>query len=417
MSAPSQPMRRNAQVLALIGSGHAVSHFYLLALPPLFPLLRQDLDASYAALGLLVTLFNVATGLAQIPAGFLVDRFGARRLLLWGLAVMGAAISALGLAPGYAAMLILVVVAGIGNSVLHPADYAILSASVNRGWLGRAFSIHTFAGNVGFMLAPAGMIGMTALLGWRGALTCAGLIAFAVVAAMAVHRDLLQDDAARAPAGDQKTNGSAAGRDLLLSAPILLLFLFYTLIAMFTSGVQSFSVTALHGLQDTSLTLANVVLTGFLIASAIGVLLGGVIADRTKRYALITVAAFGGSASLVLAVGMVPLPALVIMGLFVVIGLLQGSVRASRDMMVRRVTPAGATGRVFAFVMTGLNVGAAITPVLFGLLLDLGEPRLVFLLLGGFLIAAAGVAVVVQAAIASHARTRSDQSALGNSAR
>ena len=156
-------MRRNVQVLALIGSGHAVSHFYSLALPPLFPLLRDQLDVSYAALGLLVTMFNVATGAAQVPAGFLVDRFGARRLLLLGLAIMGAAMTALGFAPTYGLMLVLVAAAGIGNSVFHPADYAVLSASVDRAWLGRAFGIHTFTGNIGFMLAPAGMIALTAL--------------------------------------------------------------------------------------------------------------------------------------------------------------------------------------------------------------------------------------------------------------
>src|SRR5690606_19860220 len=142
--AAPRAMRRNLQVLALIGSGHGVSHFYMLALPPLFPLLRAELDVSYAALGLLVTMFNVATGAAQIPAGFLVDRFGARRLLLLGLAIMGTAMTALGFAPTYWLMLALVAAAGIGNSVFHPADYAVLSTSVERAWLGRAFSIHTF---------------------------------------------------------------------------------------------------------------------------------------------------------------------------------------------------------------------------------------------------------------------------------
>ena len=170
-------MRRNVQVLALVGSGHTVSHLYLLALPPLFPILRDDLGASYAALGFLVTMFNITTGAAQIPAGFLVDRFGARRLLLLGLGIMGAAITALGFAPTYWLMLVLIALAGIGNSVFHPADYAILTASVDRGWLGRAFAIHTFAGNLGFVLAPATMIALTAWLGWRGALSAAGLVA------------------------------------------------------------------------------------------------------------------------------------------------------------------------------------------------------------------------------------------------
>lgn len=399
-------IRRNAQVLTLVGSGHAVSHFYLLALPPLFPLLREDLGASYAALGLLVTLLNVATGAAQIPAGFLVDRIGARRLLLAGLAIMGAAIMALGLAPNYGTMLLLVAIAGIGNSVFHPANYAILSASVDRGWLGRAFSIHTFTGNIGFMLAPTTMIALTALLGWRGALIAAGTLAFVVLAAMLIGRGLLRDEAAR-PADDGRTTSAApaAGRQLLFSTPILLLFLFYVVTAMFTSGVHSFSVTALNGLHGMDLARANLVLSAFLIASAGGVLLGGVIADHTERYALVTVVAFGAAAALTLAAGLVPLPALLMMGLFAVVGLLQGSVRTSRDMLVRAITPPGATGRVFAFVMTGLNVGAAITPLLFGLLLDYGQPRLVFLLLAAFLIAASLVVVLAQAAVAARKAT------------
>jgi MFS family permease len=403
-------MRRNAQVLALVGSGHAVSHLYLLALPPLFPLLREDLDASYAALGLLVAVFNVATGMAQIPAGFLVDRFGGRRLLLLGLTVMGGAITALGFAPSYGLMLALVALAGIGNSVFHPADYAILTASVDRGWLGRAFGIHTFAGNVGFVLAPATMVALTALLGWRGALSAAGLIAFMVLGAMLFWGELLQDEARGAGEGRARHERSPAGVRLLLSGPVLLLFLFYVLAAMFTSGVHSFSVTALNRLWGTDLGLANVILSAFLTASALGILLGGLIADHTRRYALLTVAVFGAAATLTLTVGLVPLPTLAVGLLFIAIGLLQGSARTSRDMLVRRVTPPGATGRVFAFVMTGLNVGAAITPVLFGLLLDRGEPRALFLLLAGFLVAAAAVVLLAQAATAaSEAKTRPEK--------
>jgi MFS transporter, FSR family, fosmidomycin resistance protein len=397
-------MRRNVQVLALVGSGHAVSHLYLLALPPLFPLLREDLGASYAALGLLVAVLNVATGAAQIPAGFLVDRFGARRLLLLGLGIMGGAMTALGFAPAYWMMLALVAIAGIGNSVFHPADYAILTASVDRGWLGRAFGIHTFAGNVGFALAPATMIALAALLGWRGALSAAGLLAFVVLGAMLAWGELLGDETGNTE-GRRKHDPPSAGIRLLLSGPVLLLFLFYVLTAMFTSGVHSFSVTALNGLRGTDLALANVILSAFLTASAVGILIGGLIADHTRRYALLTVAVFGTAAVLTLMVGLVPLPAIVIGLLFVGIGLLQGSARTSRDMLVRRVTPPGATGRVFAFVMTGLNVGAAITPVLFGLLLDLGEPRFLFLLLASFLIAAAGVVLLAQAAIAAREPT------------
>jgi MFS family permease len=407
--AASGVMRRNVQVLALIGSGHAVSHFYALALPPLFPILREQLDVSYAALGLLVTLFNVSTGAAQIPAGFLVDRFGARRLLLLGLAIMGAAMTGVGFAPSYWLMLVLVAVVGVGNSVFHPADYAILSASVDRTWVGRAFGIHTFTGFIGFMLAPASMIALTALLGWRAAISVAGLLAFVVLGAMLTWGHLLRDETRKPDAGSRKAAPPSSARSLLLTAPILLLFGFYLLNAMFTSGVQSFAVTALNGLHGVDLAFANVVLTAFLIAASAGVLLGGMVADHTDRYVLVTVGAFGAIALMMLAVALLPLPAAVMLGVFVLVGLLQGSVRTSRDMLVRKVTPAGATGRVFAFVMTGLNVGGAITPVLFGLLLDHGAPQLVFLLMAVFAVAVTGIVVLVQWAIAAQDATPRDR--------
>jgi FSR family fosmidomycin resistance protein-like MFS transporter len=400
-------IRRNVQVLALIGSGHAVSHFYLLALPPLFPILREQLDVGYAALGLLVTLFNLSTGATQLPAGFLVDRFGARRLLLLGLAIMGTAMTAMGFAPGYWPMLALVALAGVGNSVFHPADYAILSASVDRSWLGRAFSIHTFTGNIGFMLAPGGMIALTALVGWRGALMVAGLIAFVVLGAMLVFGHVLRDEDRKADGGARKQASGNGARGLLLTTPVLLLFGFYLLNAMFTSGMQSFSVTALNALHGIDLAFANLILSAFLVMGSAGVLLGGMVADHTNRYVIVTVGAFATVAALILAVGLLPLPGAVILGAFVLIGLLQGSVRTSRDMLVRKVTPPGATGRVFAFVMTGLNVGGAISPVLFGVLLDHGVPQLVFVLMAVFAVAVTGIVVLVQAAIAAQGARRS----------
>lgn len=384
---------RNARVLAVIGSGHALSHFYLLALPPLFPLIKAEFDVSYAQLGLLLTLLNLATAAAQVPAGFLTDRIGARTLLLAGVALMGGATALLGLSPGYAAMLALVVLAGIGNSVVHPTDYVIMSASIEPHWLARAFSIHTFAGNVGFVLAPMSMIALATVVGWRGALFCAGLLALLVLAGLILFGRDLQGEPRQRPRRD----GPAAisSRQLLLSAPILLL-LFYTLTAMVTSGVHSFSVATLVTVQGIDLGAANRVLTAFLITSSAGILLGGILADRTRRYVLVTSVAFGAAALLLLLPALLSLSALMLIVLFGLAGLLQGSVRPARDMMVRAVTPKGATGRVFAFVMTGLNIGAAITPLLFGLLLDLGEPRLVFWLLAGFFALAVVLVFVVQ---------------------
>lgn len=395
MASTSPAPRQHARVLATIGSGHAVSHFYLLALPPLFPLIRADLQIGYTELGLLVTLFNVATGTAQIPAGFLTDRIGARVLLLVGLAIMGVAVGLMGLAPTYPSMLLLVVIAGIGNSVVHPTDYVIMSASIEPGWLARAFSIHTFAGNVGFTLAPVTMIALATLLGWRGALMVAALLSLPVLAAIATSGDTLRDHR-RGAASRQGPADAArpAGTALLFSAPILLMLMFYAFTAMVTSGVHSFSVSALINVQGIELGAANTILTAFLVTSSLGILVGGFVADRTRRYGLLTALAFAIAAVMLLLPGIVPLPALVLGLLFGVAGLLQGAVRPARDMMVRAVAPEAATGRVFAFVMTGLNLGAALTPLLFGLILDLGDPRLLFWLLAvffGFAIAVIGV--------------------------
>jgi MFS family permease len=387
--------RRNARVLAVIGSGHALSHFYLLALPPLFPLIKAEFDVSYAQLGLLLALLNLATAAAQVPAGFLTDRIGARALLLAGVALMGAATALQGLSASYPMMLVLVVLAGIGNSVVHPTDYVIMSASIEPHWLARAFSIHTFAGNVGFVFAPMTMVALAAVVGWRGALFGAGLLSLLVLAGLVLFgRDLQGEARPRKRAGGGQAQLSS--RQLLLSAPILLLLLFYMLMAMVTSGVQSFSVTTLVTVQAIDLGAANSVLTAFLVMSSAGILLGGILADRTRRYVLVTSVAFGAAALLLLLPALVALSALMLGVLFGLAGLLQGSVRPARDMMVRAVTPEGATGRVFAFVMTGLNIGAAITPLLFGLLLDLGEPRLVFWLLAGFFVLAILLVLVVQ---------------------
>jgi MFS family permease len=288
------------------------------------------------------------------------------------------------------------VLAGIGNSVVHPTDYVIMSASIEPHWLARAFSIHTFAGNVGFVFAPMTMVALAAVVGWRGALFGAGLLSLLVLAGLVLFGRDLQGEARlrkRAAGGDQ---AQLSSRQLLLSAPILLMLLFYMLMAMVTSGVQSVSVTTLVTVQDVDLGAANSVLTAFLVMSSAGILLGGILADRTRRYVLVTSVAFGAAALLLLLPALVALSALMLGVLFGLAGLLQGSVRPARDMMVRAVTPEGATGRVFAFVMTGLNIGAAITPLLFGLLLDLGEPRLVFWLLAGFFVLAILLVLVVQ---------------------
>ncbi|MFQ5786108.1 MAG: MFS transporter, partial [Alphaproteobacteria bacterium] len=386
---------RDARVIGLVGAGHFLSHFYILALPPLFPLLKEEFGVGYAALGAALTLYNLAAGMAQAPVGFLVDRIGARTVLTLGLAVEAAAVAFIGLSSSFGALLALLFVAGLADSVFHPSDYAILNASVRRSRLGRAFSLHTFAGYVGFAVAPGTMILLTGIWSWRAGLVIAGGVGLAVALVMLFSRDLLDNDARRErPAGDAGAQRRNGGIGLLFSPPVLVCFLFYVATSMGSGGLQTFSVSALVSIYDAPLAAANAALSGFLVASALGILLGGVVADRIRRHGLAAGLGFAGAALGAVVVATTSLGPMLLVGVFGFAGLVQGMARPSRDMMVRALTPEGASGRVFGFVCTGLNVGGAVSPLLFGWVIDLGAPRLVFVLAAVFLLVAAGLAVL-----------------------
>jgi FSR family fosmidomycin resistance protein-like MFS transporter len=380
-------------VQSLIGSGHALSHFYWLALPPLFPVMQAELGLSYTALGFLLTLLAISSGGAQVIAGFLVDRFGARVLLVGGLAIMGTAISAIGFVHSYWAMAALIVVSGIGNAVFHPADYVILNASVPRERLGQAFSIHTFTGNLGFAAAPPVILLLSSLFGWRGALIAAGSLSIIVMAFVLAFGSVLHEShrAKKAETADVAHSGPTGWR-LLFTPALLVMFSFYIITAVAGSGMQSFLVSALVDFHGLSLDASNFVLTGLLVAGAAGVLVGGYIADHTTKQAPIIIAAFVASAVLVTFCGLMPLPAMVLFASFTAIGLLQGITRPSRDIITRAVSPDRDVGKVFAFVSTGMNVGGAIAPLTFGLLLDHGQPQFIFLTIGAFFLL--GVATI-----------------------
>jgi MFS family permease len=374
-----------AFVQTLIGSGHGLSHFYQLALPPLFPLLQQEFGVSYTALGLLLTLFNATTGGFQVVAGFLVDRIGARSVLVAGLALSGLGMGAIGLIDTYWAMAALVILAGIGNAVFHPADYVILNASVPLSKLGQAFSIHTFTGNVGFFLAPLTVIKLTEHFGWRAAMVVIGALAFAVMAFILLFGHVLQDGA---PAKKQRAEetGGKTGWALLLSLPILLMFAFYLTLAMASSGMQSFLVVAFNKAHGIDLGTASDILSAFLAAGAVGILCGGYLADRTARHAPIVAAILMACGGLSVLAGYLPPAAAALSAIFVVVGFLQGVTRSPRDMMLRQITPGRDVGKVFAFCTTGINLGTAIAPLAFGLILDHGDPRWIFLGLGLFFV-------------------------------
>ena len=379
--------RSDAKVVSLVGTAHFFSHVYVLLLPPLFPLMRDSFGVGFAALGAILTCFNVATLVAQIPIGVLVDRMGARVLLIAGLALESLAIALIGAWSSFWGTMVLFGIAGLANSVFHPADYAILNASVDKARIGRAFSIHTFSGYVGFAVAPACIILLTQLIGWQAGLALVGSLGLATTAVLVWQRDAMNEETAKPkPAAGKGDTAVAAGFSLMLSTPILLCWLFFLFLAAGNGGISNFGVSALNLAYGTPLATATVALSGFLFASALGVLLGGVVADRTDRHGMVAAVAFFLTALLIVLVAVVDLPPAALFLTLTLAGLLNGVVQPSRDMMVRAVTPPGAMGTVFGFVTSGFNLGGAVAPLAFGSLLDYGRPNLVFWLVAAMML-------------------------------
>jgi len=373
------------RIIGLVSAGHFYSHFCILALPPLFPLLKAELDVSYAALGAVVAAFSAATGIGQLPMGFLVDRIGGRRVLISGVTLIGVCLALVGFNTSYWQLLALFAVAGLGNSVFHPADYAILSARIEGGFFGRAVSIHSFSGYLGWTAAPPVMLALVTLYDWRWALTMAGIAGLALALAMARHGRIMDGGAAgvrREGASPPERGSLRRGFKLLRSGPMLMMFSFFLLTGAAGTGIMAFSVVAVIAIYGTDLVTANAALTGHLFASAAGVLLGGWIADRTLRHNLVTSTAIAGMALAVAIVGSGWLAVPLMIAAMALGGLLYGITSPSRDMLVRAATPDGSAGVAFGFTSTGLSIGSSTSPILFGWVMDLGEPTLLFTVAG-----------------------------------
>lgn len=382
MSVPASPRAREVRVLGLIGTAHFLSHFYILALPPLFLFWREEFQVPYAMLGLSSALLSGTTALLQTPVGFLTDRYGAKKFLVGGTLLMSLGIAAMAFAPSYWLILVLAVISGIGNSVIHPVDYAILAGSIGKERMGRAFAFHTFTGNLGFAAGPPVIVALAELLGWRGALATVGLIGVPVMGAILWQSRILADQAKPKP-----HEAGPSGIALLSSLPMLMFFLFMLTSAMATGAMQAFLITTLAKLWGTPLAIGSAALTGYMIGATAGVLVGGWIADRYADALLgFTILATLGSAALTLLVGIVPLSDLLLLGTVFAAGLIMGASRTPRDIMIKDAAPPGQIGKVFGFVSSGLPLGMAVTPVPFGLLLDLGRPDLVLPLVAAILV-------------------------------
>jgi MFS family permease len=374
---PNFTVRGDAAVIALVGVAHATSHLFHLLLPPLFPLLMPDFGFGYTEAGFLMTVFFTLSGLGQAFAGIVVDRYGARRVLMTGVSLLAASGVALSLAVNYPMLLLAVALAGMGNSVFHPADYSLLNKKVSPTRLGYAFSVHGLSGNLGWAVGATISGIALAWAGWRGAGVAAALIALITVVALKLARPLLDDDVAKVGAGGTSTRATF---DFLGVPVIWLAFMFFLLITAAFGGLQSFSATVLGSIYGLSPAAGVAALTGYLLGSAAGMVVGGFVAVRVHAHDRAVGGGLMAAAVLasMLASGLPP--AWSVIPLMAGIGIGVGVAGPSRDLLVRRVATdslsggntSPAFGRVYGFVYSGLDAGLALGPLAFGALLDAG---------------------------------------------
>jgi MFS family permease len=354
-------------------------------LAPLLPFVRDDFDVSYTEIGFALAAFNLTSAAVQTPAGFLVDRLGARVLLAAGLLIESIAFITAGLVPSFWIFIAMFALAGVGNTVFHPADYALLARHTPAQHIGQSFSVHTFAGMLGSAVAPPILLFMHYAWDWRGAFVVSGLLGLGIAALVATMPD-------GPPATASKSLDAEAKKPdwhVLVSTPILLNLLFFMLLAIISMGLYNYSAVALNALHGLPLAMANAALTGFLLASSIGVLAGGLLVGRTNRHALVAGAGLAATAAFLVLIAIADLGDVGQIAAMSLAGFFSGLIMPSRDMIVRAATPEGAFGRVFGFVTNGFNLGGILAPLLLGPIMDQGSPRWVFLALAGL----AGLAI------------------------
>jgi MFS transporter, FSR family, fosmidomycin resistance protein len=364
------------QIIFGVSVAHFVSHYYGLLLPPLFAFVRSDYGVSYTELGLALAAFNIVSAAFQTPAGFLVDRLGARTILIGGILLGACGFAIIAAVNSFWVLVAMFAVAGLGNTVYHPADYAILSDHIRADRIGRAFSIHTFAGMLGSAVAPVSVLLLQDFVGWRGAFFVAAVLGLSAAGLIAVQRD----DAR--PGGlyqAKQAGGGRASLQLLLSPAILRNFAFFALLAVIGGGIQNYSVVALATLYGTPLTLANAALTAYLLVCAAGILVGGILVGRISSLLVATLGTLVTGLA-VLLVGVTELGPALLLLVMSIGGFSTGVAMPSRDMIVSTATPAGSFGKVFGFVSTGFNISGIFSPLIFGALMDHGHPRAVFML-------------------------------------
>ncbi|MBT0961040.1 MFS transporter [Denitromonas iodatirespirans] len=365
---PLPTLRQDAAVIGLVGLAHGTSHFSHLLLAPLFPIFIREFGLSFSDVGLLMSLFFVVSGSGQAMAGFVVDRFGARPVLFAAIGLFLLAALVASQATGYAGLMVVAALAGLGNAPFHPVDFTILNQRVSTSRLGHAFSAHGLTGNLGWALAPAFLVGISTATDWRTAyLAAAGLYA-TVLAVLFWQRDKLRTEVVvRHP-------DAPKGSDLdFLKLPVIWwCFAFFLLSTMTLAVVQSFAPSILKVLYSVSVEAATLTISAYMLCGALGMLVGGFVASHTRHSDRVVALAMTGGAVLLLVCATGWLGGVGTMAALAATGFAVGIGGPSRDMMIKRATPKGATGRVYGTVYSGLDVGFAISPMIFGAFMDQG---------------------------------------------
>lgn len=364
------PLRQDAAVMGVVGLAHASSHFSHLLLPVMFPLFMKEFGWSFSELGLMSTVFFVISGLGQASAGFVVDRLGARPVMWVSVALFVLACLAAAVSTGYSGLLLAAVLAGLGNCAFHPVDFTILNQRVSTPRLGYAFSVHGLTGNLGWAAAPVFMMGITAVAGWRAAYLAAALLYAGILVLLVLRKDLLLTTPRPKAAAGQGGESDLA----FMRLPVVWwCFAFFLLSTMTLAVVQNFSVPLLKAMQNVSLETASMTLTAYMLCGAVGMFIGGFVAARYPRWSDRVVASCMTAAAVLMA-----LCASGVFGPFGTLAVLAATGFAvgvggpSRDLMIKKATPKGATGRVYGMVYSGLDVGFAISPLIFGVFMDRG---------------------------------------------
>ncbi|MEO6897531.1 MAG: MFS transporter [Caldimonas sp.] len=382
VTSPPPDARTDAKVMGLVGLAHCISHFSQLLLPPLFFLLKDAFHVSFAELGFVLTVFFVVSCAVQALSGFIVDRVGPRPVLFGGLSLLAVAAFGYAASTSYPMLFVFAVVAGIGNGVFHPVDYTLLNRRIHASRLGHAFAVHGITGSLGWALAPAMLVTIALASSWRVALASAGALIVAVIALLWVGRSHLSIDMTSAVTGKphpDKAAESASSFGFLAIPAVWMCFGFFFLYAVVISGIQTFAPEAARQLHGVPLAWAAMCLTFYMVASAGGMVLGGFLATDPSRCEKIVGTGFGIAATIALVVAFSPVPPMAVPVLFALMGVASGVAGPSRDLIVKRAAPPNATGRVYGVVYSGLDIGQAIAPLVFGPLLDMHRPSDIWL--------------------------------------